>query len=105
VNLLKEDATYSMPPRREWYRGRSAIEKFFRAVWPSYRGFRIRPIGVSGQPGYALYTRAETPGHWNAHSIQVLSVRDAGIVSLTMFMKPLSSTLFPAFKLPLALTD
>jgi hypothetical protein len=42
--------------------------------------------------------------HWyHALSLQVLSVQDDRISALTMFMKPLTATLFPAFRLPLTL--
>lgn len=105
VSLLKEDATFSMPPRREWYRGRDAIEQLFTVVWRFYPGFRLRPVGASGEPGFAVYTGANPSGPWNAHSLQVLSVRAGQIASITTFMKPLAATLFPAFKLPLALSD
>ncbi len=33
VALLKGDATFAMPPRREWYEGRDAIRRFFANVW------------------------------------------------------------------------
>ena len=50
VALLKEDAVYTMPPWREWYRGRGSISDFFGAVWPAYRGFRLVPVGANLQP-------------------------------------------------------
>src|SRR5581483_5420515 len=105
VSLLKEEATYSMPPWRQWYAGRESIGKFFGTVWKSYRGFRLVPIAANTQPAFALYTLASEPGLWNAHSLQVLSIRDERISQLTLFMKPLGSDLFPAFRLPLILRD
>ncbi len=105
VSLLKEEATYSMPPWRQWYAGRDSIRNFFGTVWKFYRGFRLVPIAANTQPAFALYTLAAEPGLWNAHSLQVLSVRDAHITQLTLFMKPLGPQLFPAFKLPVTLRD
>jgi RNA polymerase sigma-70 factor (ECF subfamily) len=103
VSLLKEEATYSMPPWRQWYAGRESIKNFFATVWKFYRGFRLVPIAANTQPAFALYTLASEPGVWNAHSLQVLSVRDDRISQLTLFMKPLGPQLFPAFRLPLTL--
>ena len=105
VNLLKEDATYSMPPRREWYQGREAIRIFFGNIWRAYGGFRLVPVGANDQTAFALYSRSKEGGGWSAHSLQVLLARDAQIAELTMFMKPLALTLFPAFRLPLAVED
>jgi RNA polymerase sigma-70 factor (ECF subfamily) len=105
VTLLKEEATYSMPPWRQWYAGRDSIRNFFGTVWKSYRGFRLVPIAANTQPAFALYTLASEPGLWHAHSLQVLSIRDDRITQLTLFMKPLGPQLFPAFRLPLTLRD
>ena len=105
VKLLKEDATYSMPPWRQWYQGRESISAFFSKVWKAYGGFRLVPVGANFQPAIALYSRSKEGGGWNAHSLQVLSTRDEGIEALTMFMRPLAVTIFPAFRLPLALMD
>src|SRR5262249_12639951 len=87
ATLLKEDATYSMPPWRQWYQGRASIQSFFGHVWKSYRGFRLVPVGANAQPAFALYTRAGQPGQWNAHSLQVLSLQEQHIQTLTMFMR------------------
>ena len=105
VSLLKEEATYSMPPWRQWYSGRDSIRKFFDTVWKFYRGFRLVPIAANTQSAFALYTLASEPRVWNAHSLQVLSIRDDRISQLTLFMKPLGPDLFPAFRLPLTLRD
>jgi RNA polymerase sigma-70 factor, ECF subfamily len=102
VALLKEDVVYSMPPWREWYRGRGSIADFFRAVWPAYRGFRLVPVGANLQPAFALYSLG-AEGRWNAHSVQVLSLDKDGIATFTAFMQPLAQRLFPAFQLPTVL--
>ncbi|WP_298875132.1 RNA polymerase subunit sigma-70 [uncultured Bradyrhizobium sp.] len=102
VSLLKEDAVYSMPPWREWYRGRTSIADFFRAVWPAYRGFRLVSVGANLQPAFALYSLG-AEGCWNAHSIQLLALDESGIGAMTMFMQPLAQKLFTAFRLPAVL--
>jgi len=98
VALLKEEAVYAMPPWREWYRGRDAIAGFFRAAWPSYRGFRLVPVGANLQPAFALYTLG-AEGRWNAHSLQLLSLDNGEIATFTAFMQPLAQRLFHAFQL------
>jgi RNA polymerase sigma-70 factor (ECF subfamily) len=105
VSLLKEDATYSMPPWRQWYHGRAAIRWFFSNAWKSYGGFRLIPAHANDQPAFGLYTLANASAGWNAHSLQVLSLQEDRISTLTMFMKPLTATLFPAFQLPLVLEN
>ena len=102
VALLKEDAVYSMPPWREWYRGRSSISDFFGAVWPAYRGFRLLPVGANLQPAFALYSLG-AEGRWNAHSIQLLDLDGGGVFGITMFMQPLAQKLFVEFQLPTVL--
>ena len=102
VELLKEDAVYSMPPWREWYEGKDAVGGFFGAVWPAYRGFRLVPVGANLQPAFALYSLG-AEGRWNAHSIQLLTLNEDRIAGLAMFMQPLAPRLFAAFSLPTVL--
>lgn len=103
VGLLKEDAVYSMPPRREWYQGRETIGWFFGRVWKSYAGFRLVPVQANTQAAFATYSRVRETGGWAAHSLQVLTLQDARISSMTMFMQPLAAEIYPAFRLPLSL--
>ena len=105
VALLKEDATFTMPPWLLWYVGRDAIGAFHRKVWESYSGFRLLPTGANGQPPFAAYGHDVTGGPWSAHSIHVLTLDGDRIAALTLFVKPDSLRLFEAFGFPLMLPD
>jgi RNA polymerase sigma-70 factor (ECF subfamily) len=105
VSLLKEDASYAMPPMPQWYEGREAIRVFFGWAWKSYAGFRLARTAANGRPAFALYSRAETGAPWTAHSIHALSLEGEAISALTFFVKPDGPRLFPAFGLPLVLPD
>ena len=88
VALLREDAVYSMPPWRDWYRGREAIRAFFGWAWRSYGGFRLIPTSANLQPAFAVYSRAKTGSEWRAHSIQLLALQDDSVAALTVFKDP-----------------
>jgi RNA polymerase sigma-70 factor (ECF subfamily) len=105
VALLKEDATYTMPPWQQWYAGREAIRSFFTMAWKAYGGFRLAPTGANRQPAFAVYSCAHPSALWSAHSIQVLTLEHDTISALTMFMKPIGPRLFDAFGFPLTLPD
>ncbi len=91
-----------MPPYRQWYRGRDAIRAFVTWVWRSgVRGrFRLVPTASNRQPAFAFYDRGGTGPEWRAHSIQILTLQDDSIASMTSFVTP---RLFTAFSLPGAL--
>jgi RNA polymerase sigma-70 factor (ECF subfamily) len=100
VSLLKEDATYTMPPLAQWYAGRTAIAGFFGAAFKLYGGFRLVPTSANGQPAFAAYSRSGSEGPWSAHSLHVLELGPGGISRLTLFAKPTGPTLFGAFGMP-----
>ena len=106
VALLKEDATYTMPPWRQWFVGREAIQAFFATAWKGWSGFRMLTTAANGQPAFALYAHrigAEaTPA---AHSIHVLALEHGMISRLTLFVQYADPHLFRAFGLPLILPD
>jgi len=105
VALLKEDATYTMPPIPQWYVGRGAIRTFFEFAWKLYDGYRMVPTAANGQPAFAAYARTRADEPWTAHSIHVLSLDRGTISRLTLFFRPLGPQLFQAFGLPLTLAD
>jgi RNA polymerase sigma-70 factor, ECF subfamily len=100
VSLVKEDAVLSMPPWREWYRGREALRTFFAWAWRRRGPFRLVRTGANGQPAFAFYRRDGKGPEWRAHLIHVISVRDDSIATLTFFLNP---RLLVAFGLPLVL--
>jgi RNA polymerase sigma-70 factor, ECF subfamily len=106
VALLKEDATYTMPPWREWYVGREAIQSFFVTAWKGWSGFRMLPTAANGQPAFALYAhRTGADATPAAHSIHVLALEHDVISTLTLFVQYADPRLFRAFGLPLILLD
>ncbi len=105
VSLLKEDATYTMPPLPQWYAGREAIRTFFGWAWELYGGFRLVPTAANRQPAFAAYSRTRADEPWAAHSIQLLSLEQSTISGLTLFAKPAGPRLFHAFGFPLTLSD
>jgi RNA polymerase sigma-70 factor (ECF subfamily) len=100
VELLREDATYRMPPWQEWYQGRGEIRGLFENVWAKFAGFRAVAIGANAQPAVGVYARTHGDTAWRAHSLHVIEPGDAGIASLIVYLPPLGPRLFPAFGLP-----
>jgi len=100
VELLRDDATFHMPPWREWYQGRPAIRGFFETVWTRFAGYRAVAVGANGQPAVGIYSRAHHDLNWRAHSLHVIEPADRSIATLTVYLPPIGPELFPAFGLP-----
>jgi RNA polymerase sigma-70 factor (ECF subfamily) len=88
--MLTDDASFSMPPRSSWYRGRSAIGPFLAAK-PLSRGRRWRriPIRANGQLAFGVYGPGDGDGRYLAHAIEVLTLDPDGRISdVTAFLEP-----------------
>jgi RNA polymerase sigma-70 factor (ECF subfamily) len=105
VALLKQEATLTMPPWRQWYAGRDAIGAFVALAWSSVGELRLAPTAANGQPAFAVYARTGVEPGWAAHALQVLDLDNEPVSTLTVFVRPLGPRLFPAFGLPLTLPD
>jgi RNA polymerase sigma-70 factor (ECF subfamily) len=101
VSVLREDATLSMPPWREWYAGREALRTFFAftARPGGHAPFRLVPTAANGQIAFAFYSRWHST-EWSAHSIQLVQIEQDGVLAMTSFVNP---ALFATFDLPRAL--
>ena len=104
VALLKEDATFSMPPIPSWYRGRHTIGGLVAKT--IFRGnaqgrWRLQPTWANGQFAFGLYRIDEADGAYHAYGIQVVTLASRLIADITTFRVP---TLFPTFNLPMTLS-
>ncbi len=105
VALLKEDATYTMPPWLQWYAGRDALRSFFAMAWKDRGDLLLISTAANRQPAFAMYLRPDASEPWAAHAIHVLTLEQDLISRLTLFVEPVGPRLFAAFGLPLVLPD
>jgi RNA polymerase sigma-70 factor, ECF subfamily len=95
VAMLSEEATFSMPPNVEWFRGREVIRDFLpRGPLSIPRRFvRTR---ANGQLAFGTYKLVD--GEWVANAIHVITLDGAG--AITDAVAFLDASLFPRFGLP-----
>ena len=89
LDLLAEDAVFTMPPLPAWFDGRDAVAAFLRdrvfaITW------RYRVISVSGQPGIACYQGDPDTGEFRLGAVNVLSFAPDGerFVAIDAFLDP-----------------
>lgn len=100
VALLREDATFPMPPSPSWYKGREAIREFvarFILDGDAAGRWYLVATRANGQPAFAWYRRDPTGTAYAPFAIQVVSVDDSLVADATTFVFP---QLFAAFELP-----
>jgi RNA polymerase sigma-70 factor (ECF subfamily) len=87
VDLLAEDAAWSMPPLSSWYRGRQAL-RVFLGVGPLSGRFawRHRATRASGQPAVGTYTWHPAAAAFLPFSLDVLTLGADGIQEVTAFI-------------------
>jgi RNA polymerase sigma-70 factor (ECF subfamily) len=100
IMLLKEDATFPMPPLPDWYSGRTDIRAFVTSsiLAGDARGrWRLLPTRANALPAFGLYKRQEDRSGHEAFAIQVVTLEDGLVADATTFGFP---PLFPRFGLP-----
>ena len=96
--LLHEDATQSMPPYDLWLTGRDDIFTWWFGPGIGCKGSRVIPtVAANGSPAFGQYKPVEGGG-FEPWALQVVELRDGGIVELTFFLD--TARLFPLFGLP-----
>ena len=99
VALMREDATFPMPPSPTWVTGREQIKSFIAAniLDGEARGrWRLVPTRANGQPAFAWYRRTPDKSSFAAFAIQVVTVEEDLVADATTFVFP---GLFEAFGL------
>jgi RNA polymerase sigma-70 factor, ECF subfamily len=99
VEMMHEDARFSMPPQPEVWVGSEAIV----AAWkeggigtPEWRDFRCRLTRANMQPAVACYRRAPGDAEYRPLALDVLRIVEGRIADIVTF----PPDVFPAFGLP-----
>jgi RNA polymerase sigma-70 factor (ECF subfamily) len=97
VAMLAEDAAWSMPPLRAWFRGHEAIRGFLAAgplsgAWD----WRYRVTRVNGQAAVAAYAWLEPEAAYIPFALNVLTLEDDRIRDITSFISRSADSPDPA---------
>jgi RNA polymerase sigma-70 factor (ECF subfamily) len=96
--LLREDATWSMPPYELWLRGHLDIRRWCLGPGIGCRGSRLIPIEANGSPAFGQYKPSGTRGIYEPWALQVLAVSGDRINGISFFLD--TARWFPLFGLP-----
>ncbi len=102
IALLRDDATFSMPPIPSWYRGADEIRRLVaKTIFSGAAAgrWRLIPTRANGQIAFGLYRQADTGGY-TAYGIQVVTAVSDAITDILTFRVPV---LVPRFNLPTSL--
>jgi RNA polymerase sigma-70 factor, ECF subfamily len=96
VAMLAEEATFSMPPNDEWFRGREPIREFLPTGPLSIPRIFV-PARANGQLAFGTYKLID--GEWLPNAIHVITVGEGGAIDDAVAF--LDASLFPRWGLPL----
>jgi RNA polymerase sigma-70 factor (TIGR02960 family) len=101
LELLAEDARFTMPPLPAWFLGRDDVgrflsERMFATPW------RLLPVGANGQLAFACYQGDPDGGRFRLGAVNVVSLRGRRIAWLAGFLDP---GVHRHFGLPVELPD
>lgn len=99
VSLLREDATFSMPPYTLWLQGPAPVHAWLNGPGAACRGSRLVPVAACASPAFAQYRRGEEEGTYQAWALIVLELAGDRIAGWNSFLD--TEKLFPMFGLPL----
>ena len=93
VEMLTEDASFSMPPLQTWFGGREAI-RIFLAGWPLSGLWKWRNtlVQANGQPALAFYAWDPTAKTHLPFALNVLTLRGDRIGDVTAFIARAADT-------------
>jgi RNA polymerase sigma-70 factor (ECF subfamily) len=97
TSLLREDATWSMPPYDMWLQTHDDVRVWCLGQGIACRGSRLIPTTANGLPAFGQY-KPDPEGGLEPWSLQVLEVSDGQIAGVSFFLD--TARLFPLFGLP-----
>jgi len=96
TSLLREDATWSMPPYEMWLQTHDDIVSWCLGPGIGCRGSRLIAVEANGMPAFGQY-KPGADGGLEPWSLQVLEIADGQIVGISFFLD--TERLFPMFGL------
>jgi RNA polymerase sigma-70 factor (ECF subfamily) len=97
TSLLREDATWNMPPYELWLQTHADIRNWCLGTGIACRGSRLIPVVANGSPAFGQY-KPDPEGGLAPWSLQVLEFSGDRISGITFFLD--TARLFPLFGLP-----
>jgi RNA polymerase sigma-70 factor, ECF subfamily len=97
TSLLREDATWSMPPYELWLQTHDDIRKWCLGPGIGCRGSRLVPTVANGSPAFGQY-KPSPEGGYEPWSLHVLELSNEQITGICFFLD--TERLFPLFGLP-----
>lgn len=101
VTLLRDDATFSMPPYALWLQGPASVRAWLLGMGSGCRGSRLLATAACGSPAFGQYKLDPDGGH-KPFALVVLELSGDHIAGWNSFLD--TETLFPKFELPPRLT-
>ncbi|HEY4018827.1 MAG TPA: sigma-70 family RNA polymerase sigma factor [Pseudonocardiaceae bacterium] len=101
LDMLTQDAWFSMPPEPYVWRGRETVARFLAERFSGHR-YRLIPTTANGQPAFALYLVEERTSVAHAHGLVVLTFAGEKISVVTRFV---DTGIFSRFGLPRTLRN
>lgn len=103
MSMLSDDVKLTMPPIPDWYSGQADVARFMaRKPLQRANSWSIVPIAANGQLALAYYLRFDEMSEFEAHSIDLLTLRGREIIEITAFLEAKS---FSAYGLPQTLAS
>jgi RNA polymerase sigma-70 factor (TIGR02960 family) len=97
IELLTDDARYSMPPLPAWYRGAHAIRGFLLRG-PLHSRWRLLPTTANGQLAFGTYLWDDATRRYASGGLDVLTLQDGRVGEVTAFLSAdLTQFGLPAF--------
>lgn len=100
--LLRDDATWSMPPYALWLQTHEDIVAWCLGAGIGCKGSRLIPTIANGAPAFGQY-KPSPDGGYEPWSLQVLEISDGAITGICFFLD--TQHFFPLFGLPPRLHD
>jgi RNA polymerase sigma-70 factor (ECF subfamily) len=98
TSLLREDATWSMPPYELWLRTHEDVRAWCIGPGIGCRGSKLVPVRANGSPAFGQYKPNDEGTGLVPWSLQVLELSGDRISGITFFLD--TDRIFPLFGLP-----